>query len=162
MKIFMFVAIVLSFQQGLAQGFAIKDGEWKGTMRIYKSNAIIDTLPVTLTLRTIIKDSVWQWKTTYLSSKMPLTKDYLLKVKDREKGVYITDEQDGTELLNYLMGNKMYCQFEVSDIFLTSSYEWIQDDIKFEITAGKKLASQKEISNYSVNTLQTVLFKKVL
>lgn len=162
MKLFMFLAIVLGFQQGIAQDFKIKDGEWKGTMSIYKSNTIIDTIPVTLTIRTIIQDSVWQWKTTYLSSKMPVTKDYLLKVKDREKGVYITDEQDGTELLNYLMGNKMYCQFEVSGILLTSSYEWIHDDIKFEITAGKKLASQKEISNYSINTLQTVLFKKVL
>ncbi len=161
MRVIYLMLLMVNLHQAFAQSEIITDGRWSGVMKIYKANKVMDTVSVELTIRTIVKDSVWQWKTEYLSTKMPVIKDYLLKVQDRTKGIYITDEQDGTELLNFLIGNKMYCQFEIPNMLLTSSYEWRGNEIIFEITAGKKTTEKKEIINYTVNTLQTVTLKKI-
>jgi hypothetical protein len=95
---------------------------------------------------------------------MTVTKDYSLRVIDIQKGTYITDEGDGVELMNYTFGNKMFSNFETAGILLSSSYEWIGNDIIFEIASGKKIESNSvntEVTNYSVKNLQKVIFKKI-
>lgn len=147
-----------------AQQIKISDGKWKGTLIIWKENKIMDSVPTELTIKTIIKDSIWQWKTEYISATMPVTKDYSLRVVDKQKGIYITDEGDGIELMNYTFGNKLYSNFETSGILLTSSYEWIGNDIIFEIASGKKIDninSNAEVLNFTVRNLQKVVYKKV-
>lgn len=147
-----------------AQQIKISDGKWKGTLIIWKENKIMDSVPTELTIKTIIKDSIWQWKTEYISATMPVTKDYSLRVVDKQKGIYITDEGDGIELMNYTFGNKLYSNFETSGILLTSSYVWIGNDIIFEIASGKKIDninSNAEVLNFTVRNLQKVVYKKV-
>ncbi len=147
-----------------AQQIKITDGKWKGTLMIWRENKIMDSVPTELTIKTIIKDSVWQWKTEYISTTMPVTKDYSLRVVDKQKGTYVTDEGDGIELMNYTFGNKMFSNFETSGILLTSSYEWIGNDIIFEIASGKKIESMSintEVTNFAVKNLQKVIFKKI-
>ena len=51
--------------------------------------------------------------------------------------------------------------FETQGIFLTSSYELIGDQLIFEVSSGKKLEEEnKAVTNYSVTSLQRVIFKK--
>lgn len=147
-----------------AQQINISDGEWNGTLMVWKENKIIDSVPSKLTIKTIIKDSVWQWKTEYISAKMPVTKDYILRVVEKQKGIFITDEGDGVELMNYTFGNKLFSNFETSGILLTSSYEWIGNDIIFEIASGKKIENisiNNEVTNFTVKNLQKIIFKKI-
>lgn len=137
-------------------------GKWKGMMQISKDGKVIDSVEVMLTVRSIVADSVWQWKMEYLSEKMPVTKDYKLMVSDRQKGIYLTDEGEGLILMNYLHGRKMYGAFETAGLLLTSTTEWLKDGIMFEVTSGKKTAEkQTDIQNYSVNIVQRVFFKKM-
>ena len=146
-----------------AQILPLKDGFFSGNMLIYKNNRVVDSIPTTLSINAILPDSVWQWKTEYLSAKMPVTKDYKLSVSDRSKGIYLTDEGDSVILYNYLLGNKLYCQFETGSFLLTSTYEFTNDnEIIFEVTAGKKIPgnSTDEIINYQINTLQKTIFKR--
>lgn len=160
------ISILLTFicLNSFAQQINIVDGKWKGNLIIWKENKIMDSVPTELTIKTIIKDSVWKWKTEYFSATTPVTKDYSLRVVDKQKGIYITDEGDAIELMNYTFGNKLYSNFETSGILLTSSYEWIGNDIIFEIASGKKtetISINNEITNFTVKSLQKVIFKKI-
>jgi len=164
MKHLFFISLTFLFLHTNAQQIKITDGKWKGTLMIWKENKIVDSVPTELTIKTLIKDSVWQWKTEYISTTMPVTKDYTLRITDKQKGIYITDEGDGVELMNYSFGNKLFSNFETSGILLSSSYEWIGNDIVFEIASGKKIETMSvntEVTNFSVRNLQKVIFKKL-
>lgn len=162
MKFFVLATTSLLTFNVAAQQLKIVDGKWSGMLHIMRENAIVDSVITELDIKTIIKDSIWQWKTEYKSTTMPVIKDYTLRVKDRKKGVYVTDEGDGLELLNFVFGNKMYCNFETQGILLSSSYEWINDDIVFEIASGKKAdMTANEVTNFTVRNLQKVTFKKI-
>ncbi len=43
---------------------------------------------------------------------------------------------------------------------LTSSYELHGDELIFEVTSGKKIEDRKEVTNYSVLSLQRVVFRR--
>lgn len=104
----------------------------------------------------------WMWKMEYLSPQMPMVKDYILRLKDASKGHYITDEGGGIELMDYLFENKLYCVFETSGVILTSTYELRGKELIFEVTSGKKQGVDNQpVTNYSVDNLQRVVFRKV-
>ncbi len=161
---FNYAAIVYVFLKidSFAQRFKIEDGQWKGLMSIQKEGQQIDSVDVHLTIKTIHPDSVWQWKMEYLSTKMPVTKDYQLRIANRHKNIFITDEGDGVQLTEYLFGRKMFSQFETQGIFLTSMSEWKENgDILFEVTSAKKTtAPNKEVNPFTIGVLQTVVLKK--
>lgn len=137
-------------------------GTWKGTMLIYGRGTLRDSVKVTLTVAKSDKPNEWIWRTEYHSEKMPMTKDYLLRLKDAEKKIYVTDEKDGIELMDYLHGNKLYSMFETQGIYLTSSYELRKDELIFEVTSGKKIeGGSGEVINYSVDNLQRVVLRKI-
>lgn len=136
-------------------------GIWKGTLYIHKLGAAMDSVQVQLTVEATADPNAWTWKTEYLSSRAPVVKDYVLRLKDAAAGVYAVDEGAGLELLEYRFGNKLYCVFETAGIMLTSSYELRGDELIFEVTAGEKQpASHKEVTNYSVANLQRVQFRR--
>jgi len=137
-------------------------GTWEGTMYIYHDSKLRDSVPVNLLVANTSDTSVWVWRTEYLSEKFPMVKDYKLKVKDRAKNIYLTDEGDGLTLDNYLVADKMYSLFENGQIFLTASYELRDDKLVFEVTSGKKLtATHPEVNNYSISDVQRVVFTKM-
>ncbi|WP_206445595.1 hypothetical protein [Spirosoma sordidisoli] len=136
-------------------------GTWAGTMHIYRQQALVDSVPVRLTIKPSDKPGVLTWRTDYLSPKQPMTKDYTLVTKDAAKGIYITDEGGGTVLTNYLFGNKLFNVFEVQGILLTATYELRGNELIFEVTSGKKLADPANgVSSYAVDNLQRVVFRK--
>jgi len=136
-------------------------GIWKGTMFIYNRGELKDKVEVQLTVAKTAKADDFTWKTEYFSPTRPLTKDYILRVKDAQKGVYITDEGGGVELYNYLFDHKLYNVFEVQGITLTATYELkSKKELIFEVTSGRKIGEAAGIKNYSVDSLQRVVFKK--
>ena len=137
-------------------------GTWQGTMHIYAAGALRDKVEVRLTVAKTAKPGDYQWKTEYLSPTRPMTKDYVLRVKDAAKGIYVTDEGGGVELVNYLFENKLYNVFEVQGVLLTATYELRGDELIFEVTSGRKPApdAAKPVIDYPVTNLQRVVFKK--
>ncbi len=136
-------------------------GVWEGTMKIYAAGALKDTVKVRLTVAKTAKPDEYAWKTEYFSPTRPVVKDYRLRVDDAAKGVYVTDEGDGVELVNYLFEDKLYNVFEVQGIVLTAVYELRGAELIFEVTSGKKLNETKGVTNFSVGNLQRVVFKKI-
>ena len=162
MRIIHLIILLLSFGSVFSQTPFIREGQWKGEMYIYKYGQIVDSVETSLTVVNQIKDSVWQWKMEYHSIKTPVVKDYVLRIKDRVKGIYITDEGEGVVLTNYLIGNTMYCHFETEGILLTSTETFVNDDIIFEVSSGKKDKDPvQNIFQYSIPNLQRVVLKKI-
>lgn len=156
--VFVFFALVANGQQ-LFPDKCI--GTWKGTMLIYGRGQLRDSVKVTFTVAKSDKPNEWIWRTEYHSEKMPMTKDYVLRLKDAEKKIFVTDEKEGIELQDYLFGNKLYSMFETQGVYLTSSYELQKDELIFEVTSGKKIETgNTDVTNYSVDNLQRVVLRK--
>lgn len=152
---------VLSLQA--QENFANKCvGKWEGMMYIYGKGQLRDSVPVELLVQKTNQDTVWKWKTSYLSKTMPAVKDYNLILKDVKSQTYATDEGGGIELMDYQFNNKLYSVFETHGVMLTSSYELLGNQLIFEVSSGKKLDDNKEVNNYSVLNLQRVVFKRIL
>lgn len=152
---------VLSLQA--QENFANKCvGKWEGMMYIYGKGQLRDSVPVELLVQKTNLDTVWKWKTSYLSKTMPAVKDYNLILKDVKSQTYATDEGRGIELMDYQFNNKLYSVFETHGVMLTSSYELLGNQLIFEVSSGKKLDDNKEVNNYSVLNLQRVVFKRIL
>ena len=135
-------------------------GTWNGFLQIWSNGQKKDSVQVKLTILRIEKER-WQWRMEYLSAKAPMTKDYTLKLKDREKNIFITDEGDSVELEDYAFGDKMYSLFETQDFWLTSSHELRNGKLIFEVTAGKKSRTlDKGVTNYSITSLQRAVLTK--
>lgn len=136
-------------------------GIWQGTLHIFQSGSLRDSVPVRFTVQKL--DSLsWTWKKEYLSDKRPMVKDYILRLKDASRGVFATDEGDGIELSDQVFGEKMYSVFDVSGQLLTASYELTGGKLIFEVTSGPKPeTADKEVRNYPVLSLQRAEMKKM-
>ena len=138
-------------------------GGWKGTMYIYKSGKVVDSVGVTHTIKPAADAGSYVWKTEYHSTKMPVMKDYMLRIKDAAKGIYVIDEGEGLELNSYLMGDRLLNVFEVGGVLLTAKYELQGDTLVFEVTSSKKdSATGGGATNYAVTTLQRVVLRRIL
>lgn len=164
-KVFAFI-VCLSALHGLQAQTPFPQkclGIWQGTMLMYNQNRIVDSVMVKLTIAATEDSAAWTWKTEYLSARMPMTKDYIMRLQDLEKGLYITDEGEGITLTEYLFGNKLYGVFETGGYVLTSTYELRGDELIFEITSGAKPSGnpkEEEVINYPLTFLQRVVFRK--
>jgi hypothetical protein len=161
---FLLIFLLLFFvsQLGHTQTFPKSwEGIWKGTMYMYRDGKIRDSVHVRLTIAATDRPDEWIWRTDYLSPQMPLTKDYKLRVKDLSKNVYVTDEGNGLELTTYHAGQKLYNVFETSGVMLTSSYEFRENELIFEVTSGRKeVVTHSDVTNYAVEHIQRVVLKK--
>lgn len=135
-------------------------GHWEGFLQLWSKGEKRDSVKVQLTVAAKGADS-WQWKMEYFSAKNPMIKDYVIRLRDREKQLYITDEGGGVELEDYVFGNKMYSLFETGGIWLTSTHELLGDVLVFEVTSGKQSSkSGQGVGNYGVTSLQKAVMSR--
>ena len=163
MKFFYALIFLFSFTPIFAQAsFPEKClGIWAGTMHIYSRGSLVDSVPIKLNVTRTNAPDTFIWKTEYLSEKFPMVKDYKLVISDAGKGVFKTDEGDGIILMDYLFENKLYSVFETQGILLTSTYEWLGNQIIFEVTSGKELQTTNSVKSYSVLNLQKAILRKM-
>jgi hypothetical protein len=153
--------IFATFQVVMAQSFPDRlAGTWSGVMFMYKDGKIRDSVQVRFTVKPGSVPDTWSWKTEYLSEKMPMTKDYTLKLQDAAARVYAVDEGDGVVLYDYLFGDKLYGIFETQEVMLTSSYELRGAELIFEVTSGRKTAGSNSVTNYAVQHLQRAVLRR--
>lgn len=153
--------IVAAVQTVVAQSFPDRlAGTWSGVMFMSKDGKIRDSVHVRFTVKPGVTPDMWSWKTEYLSEKMPMTKDYTLKLQDANSQVYAVDEGDGVVLYDYLFGDKLYGVFETQEVMLTSSYELRGAELIFEVTSGRKTAGGNGVTNYSVQHLQRAVLRR--
>lgn len=135
-------------------------GTWHGYLQLWSNGTKKDSVQVILTVSPK-NDQSWQWKMEYLSEKNPMVKDYTMRIKDKEKNIFITDEGGGVELEDYVFGNKLFSLFETQNFWLTSTQELKDGELIFEVTAGKKSNKlEKEVTNYAVTSMQRAVLRR--
>jgi hypothetical protein len=156
------VCIVLLFSTQLQAQKTFPEqciGVWEGTMYIYGGGLLRDSVRVRHTVKPIDKTS-WTWKTDYLSEKLPMTKDYILR--QQEPSIYLVDEGQNVTIPMRQAANKLYSVFEVQGILLTSSYELNNGQLIFEVISGKKNSeANAQVGTYLMNAVQRVELKRV-
>lgn len=135
-------------------------GIWEGTMYLYHHGVLNDSVPVRFTAARTETDETFIWKTEYLSETRPAIKDYKLVVDDEDAGRYILDEGDGIELIEYNVGNKLYCLFNVDDAYLCSFTELIGDKLIHEVTSGEEFNEVEGIKNVSFSHVQRCIMHR--
>jgi hypothetical protein len=153
--------IFITFVEISAQSFPDRlAGTWTGVMVIFKDGKVRDSVNVRFSVKGSTTPNTWSWKTEYLSEKMPMTKDYTLKLSNEASQTYALDEGGGVVLYDYLFGNKLYCVFETEQIMLTSSYELRGAELIFEVTSGRKIEGGTGVTNYTVQHLQRAVLRR--
>lgn len=59
------------------------------------------------------------------------------------------------------MEQKSFIGAEKQGILLTSTYEWLGNQIIFEVTSGKELQTTNGVKSYSVLNLQRAVLRKM-
>lgn len=129
-------------------------------LRIYKDGQLRDSVSIRITFSKGESPGSWPLKTEYLSQKLPVVKDYELRLTDEATRTYVIDERDGVLLATHQFGNKLYSFFETHDLLLTSSYELRGEDLIFEVTSGKKADGGGEVRSYSMQHLQRAILRR--
>lgn len=153
------------FVSSFAESFPERcEGKWQGMMHIWSKGVMMDSVGIVFTVLPIANETgAWTWTTEYISEKMPMTKNYKLIKNTNQPNEYLMDEGDGVILTNYVFGAKMYGLFKVGKIWLTASYEFIDEFLIFEVTSGTlSKVKSKGVVNYTFDFLQRVILKKVV
>ncbi len=135
-------------------------GTWKGTMYIYTDGHLTDSLAVRFTAARTEEQGSWTWRTEYLSASTPVTKDYVLRLKDPERGIFVIDE-GGTDVYTYQFENTLLSVFATAKTMLTASYALESGTLLFQVTSGHKVVDlESSIANFSVSQVQRVALRR--
>lgn len=142
-------------------------GMWTGEMLITAATAKSvnspQRVPISLRIEPIENSRELTWMVTYDPAGKKLVKDYRLQTVDAASGRFQIDEQNGIVLPARLVGNVMYCLFEVDGQYLTARYEQRDETLLFEVTSAKPLAEKTgagAVQPFSTEFVQSAAMKR--
>lgn len=110
-------------------------GMWAGTLEIFAARGKVQSVPMELHILPI--DSItYTWSIIYGEDKIAGKRDYEIKAVDAAKGVFIIDEKNSIVLDAFLLGGKLFEDFEVDGNRLLSMTEKSGDQLHFEIISS--------------------------
>ena len=113
------------------------------------------------------KDSL-KFNYVLMYNKSP--RNYTLVIKDKEKGIYEVDENNGIILPSKFSGNTLFSFFEVQGNLLSSRFAFYKDRLEFEILfialknkikTGGTSEKIPEVTGYPISTIQSASLKKI-
>lgn len=137
-------------------------GVYVGTLHMSSSNES-KQIPMEFHLLPTEENEVYTYQLVYGTGEGKQVRHYVLKVKDKEHGVYEVDEQNGIRLENRVVDNKMYTLFEVQGSLLTTFITFESDHLLFEIifsditkkqTSGGQEKDIPEVFSYPISVVQ--------
>jgi hypothetical protein len=149
-------------------------GIWEGELHIYKGQEVVQKVPMRVDNLGTDNPDVYIWALTYGTDTIAGRRNYLLKAKDRSRGVWEVDEQNGIFLEGKVVGNTFINVFSVMENTLISSMSVENDEtMKFEIIVYTKESTSKTgdlvhegenipaVFSYSITGYQKAVLKKV-
>lgn len=165
LSVVFFVTTFSSFAQDISflEQFG---GIWSGNLEMVGKRGQVKTIPMRMEINQK-KDSLWTWKTTYDEKKVPVIKDYDVRMVNEAEGRYILDEHDGILINMNRMGSKLYCVFDVEGTILSCTYEVREGKLYYEIVSGPSkpalvstLKDGNKVNSYSIGSLQRAVLEK--
>jgi len=154
--LFIFLAATSCVKQPVM--FSVSDfpkeiqGLWKGDLKIFGRDGKDMIIPMQLSVQKTDSDSILTWKMTY--DKQP-PRNYQLHIKDRAKGLYHVDEQNGIIISARLAGNELVSNYEVMGNHMTVIYDLRNRDyLLFKVNMWKK--NSGIISGDTINNGDTI------
>ncbi len=143
-------------------------GIYSGNLHI-SSEKGDQTIPMEFHLFTT--DSVHKYKYTlvYGDGETKQIRSYNLVEKNKEKGTYVIDENNGIILDCKVLDNKMYTLFEVNGNLLTTFITFEADHLIFEIIFASRddknvsyaeNEDKNEVGSFPISTIQKAMLKK--
>jgi len=121
-------------------------GKYKGKLNITNANG---TKQIDMEFHLLPTDTVgkYQYTIIYKSDKINQERKYTLLEKDKSKGQFVVDENNGI-LLNCKYANSaLYSIFEVQGGLLTTTEHFYKEYMDFEIMYSLKEKVEKSLSN---------------
>ncbi len=110
-------------------------GNWKGDLEIFSVNGLQQTIPMEFIIQPI-EGGRYEWSIIYGDDKETGKRAYELITVNDSLGHFQIDEKNSIVLDGYLLGEKFYQQFEISDNLLVTSLEKKGENLIFEILFG--------------------------
>lgn len=163
-----FPAAGFSFSNSLYSTAPLEEwtGVWIGQLDIKTSDGKSSTVEMTLTISETGTPGEWKWVTNYGGK---LTKDYILRSVDPEKGLYLLDENSSIVLDYFYSDNAFYNMFSVQKNILFSKYQMTNGEINFEVISapshspnitGSESNETGLVDSYPVYAVQKAVLKK--
>ncbi|WP_431165888.1 hypothetical protein [Tenacibaculum halocynthiae] len=139
-------------------------GIYKGDLTI-NSKRGVQKIPMEFHLLETKTEGKYDYKLVYNGQP----RDYTLVVKDKIKGIFDIDENNGIILPVRIVGNVLYSFFEVQGNMLTSRLAFTDDKVDFEIlftatknkiTTGKGTKEIPFVYGYPISVVQRAYLKK--
>ena len=111
-------------------------GYWKGEIEIFRDTGMVQSLEMSIYIEETLDEDMYIWEITYNPGQEEDKRPYLLIVKNKEKGLYQVDEDNGIILDAFLVDNKLFSTFEVGKSLLTTINTFIGNEMVFEVIAG--------------------------
>ncbi|MCB0727956.1 MAG: hypothetical protein KDD00_10860 [Ignavibacteriae bacterium] len=163
-----FLATGITFSKSETKFSSIDEwiGVWSGQLDIKTSDGKSNIVEMTLTISETDTPGEWKWITNYGGE---LSKDYILKTVDPEKGQYLLDENNSIVLDYFFSDNAFYNTFSVQKNILFSKYHLTNGEIHFEVISapvhspkisGRESDENGLVESYPVYAVQKAVLKK--
>lgn len=143
------------------------EGHWLGDLSIQYPGGQQKNTQMKLEILPTDSVNIWAWNIQYGENDK---RNYLLKLKDIQKGLFEVDEQNGIVLKEVLIQNKLFSVFEVSGSILQGVTTFNEDQIVWEITSFRNDITEKsgglneeipEVKSYFPGVYQRCELKKM-
>ena len=120
-------------------------GKYKGKLNIINANG---SQQIDMEFHLLPTDTIGKYHYTiiYKSDKINQERKYTLLEKDKTKGQYLVDENNGILLNSMYANNALYAIFEVQGGLLTTTEHFYKDYMDFEIMYSLKEKVEKSLS----------------
>ncbi len=147
-------------------------GKWKGILKIYNRNKIVNEVDMQLNI--LPKDMVDEYSYHIIYGKDTINglRPYSISPKSKEEGVWSIDENNGIVLDDYIIDGKAYSLFEVGGNLLQVTLEKSSNKLIYEISVANQSAftitgdtiiqgdTIPPVKNFEIKALQKAILNK--
>ncbi|WP_298900715.1 hypothetical protein [uncultured Psychroserpens sp.] len=142
-------------------------GVYKGDLVITSSKGK-QSLPMEFHLKATDSTDLYSYKFIVLVNNKPSEKNYTLKVKDKSKGEFLIDENNGIVLNANYIDNTLYSVFDVESSLITTTETFYENKMEFKIvysdmtdkTSSDNGGDAVNVTNYPVTVIQKAILTK--
>jgi hypothetical protein len=149
-------------------------GNWTGTLQIYNSNGMVQSVSMTVEIAKLDTSLQGRYKFGLIyGSKDQDWRPYELVPVDPAIGIWKVDEKNTIAMESYYYGNKLMCWFVVQGSRILCTYEKISDkELVFEVMSGAEKAASTtgnsthqgeaipEVLTYPIGTFQRAILHR--
>jgi hypothetical protein len=122
-------------------------GTWSGIMYDRTIKGRSQTVPMMLRIKPLSQNPRrYTWQITYGTGAKKIVRNYELIVKNQNTGNFAIDEKDGTIIDAWWFNDKLYSQFRVKNLLLSTEYQLQNNRLRYELVVYQPLILQTQAS----------------